>query len=473
MYNSPHIHARDGNSDSSGKLSTSTIVVIVVVCGAVVVLALILFLWRFLFRLCSRKKPNPLPPVQLLAHQRQEQVAALAERKTFYEADSFRGSTYKPPLHQTPSYASLLPGSSISSRQNSVHVDHATSADSLSALGPPVSMNGLIPPNPLFNPHASTSSVNSSSDGVSPSSSVPFSDTASYVSHVTSASGHRLSSRPGGRSVPRSQSRPVSLASSVGTMQTFQSSRGSIIRGAPHSRLSNIQIVLPAPLAPQTYPFHPADVGMDRMSGSYILGGTGEDESAGQSVFVDRWVPVGTRSMSASNIHTGPPSARPSSSTNPRIRSSLSQSTTAPLPQQAYRRSQSQPRLSGPRSSQGALSHQMPMPHQSPPPPVPQLPSEFSRFSQAVVYEEVEPVRGRSRSSTIVRSAPLPHARISGESNGGGPHMFAPMQAPTPTAVPESADHLPPPRPPDKRARRQSESRSRRNTLQKPRGYAS
>lgn len=453
MYNNPQLYVRDGTSDN-GKLSTGTIIIVVVVCGSVVVLASILFLWRLLFRLCNRKKSNPLPPVQLLAHERQEQATTFADGKAFYSTSSLNGSMYKPTLQHAPSFASLLPRDASSSRQNSVFVDDATSAESIPTLGPPVSADNLTPPNPPFNPYITAESVES----MQPSSSVPFSDVSSTISHVTSLSGHRP--RVGSRAMSRSQSRPVSLASSAGTMQTFQStrSRGSVLRGPPHSRMSNIQIVLPAPLAPETYPYT-GNGAQNAMSG-YM----GQDDAFDRrSVFADQWVPVGARSLSMHATSIPGPSVGRAISTNPRIPSSLSQSTTVTMSQQTYHRSQSQPRIIGarpypPRSQSAGPSYASGSTTHTPPPPVPSRPAGYATPLQERTANE-EPMRGRPRSATVVR--PAPHSR--GLSQDQQVAQLAAL-----SSIPYASDQPPPPRPPEEARWQPSRSRSRRNTLRKP-----
>ncbi|CCM02214.1 uncharacterized protein FIBRA_04294 [Fibroporia radiculosa] len=290
---------------------------------------------------------------------------SLAERKPLYETDSFRGSTYKHGFYPTDSYASLTPGSSVGSRQASV-IGEDTTADNLSTLGRPLIADTLPLPNPPFNSHSSSYSVTSPDPAeVPPSLSIPLSD-ASSASYVASMSGAPYNSRTTARALQRSQSRPTSMASSVGTVQSTQSRR-SVLRGPPHSIHSNIQIVLPAPLAPEAFPYPPSIDGTNSArSSSY----TSDTDSPRQSVHVDQWVPVGMRSASMSGVGPAAPSRSRSArgSTNPRIPSSLSQSTTAPSSRSLDRRSQSQPRMgTGPRSQVSPVEAQMP------PPPVPHV----------------------------------------------------------------------------------------------------
>ncbi|TFY59509.1 hypothetical protein EVJ58_g5730 [Rhodofomes roseus] len=149
MPNASAVRPRDGSSNGGG-LSTSTIIIIVVVCGAVFILASVLFLWRFVTRLFRRKKSNPLPPVQLLAHQREAHVVSLMERKTLYaiDTDSMLGLTYKNGLAHTSSDGSLTPGGSVyPSRSNSANAEDAMSTETVSALGQPLSVDTAVLPN--------------------------------------------------------------------------------------------------------------------------------------------------------------------------------------------------------------------------------------------------------------------------------------------------------------------------------------
>ncbi|KAI0936115.1 hypothetical protein AcV5_004336 [Taiwanofungus camphoratus] len=509
MHNVHGIQARDGDGGSS-KLSTSTIVIIAVVCGCVVALVFALFLWRLLYRICRPKKPTPLPPVQPLAYEREQQLATLAEFKnrhsTFYESDSLHALSYiKRPLHHVASEASLIPGSSVaSSRQNSILAEDATSAESLSPYVTPLPADSHPLPHPHFgvaaSPHASLASFSSSAgdtEAVSASPCAPFPDATDSVDHVTPLSGppspsasSNMSSiggpRPSGRSVSRSRSR-ISLASSAGTTYSMQTthSRGSTLRGAPHSRHSNIQIVLPAPLAPEMYPYAQSagQDGINSNRSSYALSSVQGDGSSRRSVFVDQWVPVGIRSLSMGNMvekgstnfaaiptHT----VRSHTSTQPRIPSSLSQSTTISSHHSA-RRAQSQPRLNTspsnyPKLASSASSSNLRDRERVP--PVPRIPSAHSDISS--VPQEHEQIRGRSRTSTSRSVGPLQTERSFSQQMPGewqkenlrtappvvvarsGPQGPTDLEQPLPQLFLESSEHRP-------------RSRTREGTLHKKR----
>ncbi|KZS99538.1 uncharacterized protein LAESUDRAFT_667859 [Laetiporus sulphureus 93-53] len=306
MHYDTHVYARDGDSDNGG-LSASGTIAIIVVCICIAILAFSLFLWRFLYRLCSRKKSNPLPPAQPPVHGRSYQ--AWVDRKAFQESGSgsLRGLTYYN-LSAAVSQGSLTPASSIlNGREN----DDALSVRS--AWGPVGFLNYSLP-NPVLNPYASMISVASSAaseDGA-------FTPHASEsVSHISQA----LPSHPTARGPPRTQSRPFGR----------------------------------------------------------------------RSVHVDQWVPIRPRSLSMINSAGG----RTSSPNLPFPRS-RSQSRITPSANQTYRRSQSQPRMdpsplrlysNPPAYPVAATSH-------SPPPPVPQLPAEYSRTAKAGDVEDTD--RGRS-----------------------------------------------------------------------------
>lgn len=308
-----HLFARDGDGSGNG-LSTGSIIAIVVVCACVGILVLALFLWRLLIRFCRPNHPAPLPPVQELAHRREQQLAALAEqrmenRPTTWLDDSFnsRGSQM---LYQASSAQSLLP-QGTPERKSSIQTDgdEGATAESMSPLPSPVPMEPpLHPPNPAFFGSSGWDSSNSSPNnsprdsfigasgnpGIepapSPSPSVPFSSSSSSGSHITAAGSQPFQSSSSHATYPRqmrsrsnyrtdAQGRRLSLVSSVGTNFSSPGFRStSVIRGAPHSRHSTVQIVLPAPLGPHS-----------------PMEGYGNQEARRSSVMADQWVMAGSR----------------------------------------------------------------------------------------------------------------------------------------------------------------------------------
>ncbi|KAL6304239.1 hypothetical protein BKA93DRAFT_301590 [Sparassis latifolia] len=321
MYYAP-LHARSGSGGGS-KLPTSTIVIIVVVCVAVLALVLVMFLWRILFRACRRDKPTPLPPVQPLAHHREQQLAAFAgwnnsRPTTFFEYDNLHAGMSSRHLLHTGSATSLLPGSVALSSNSSFTEDAGF------GLSSPEPTDHLPCPNPSSgvddNQDSNLGGSFSSSrfvEAIPPSPSIVFSETSSSISHSTSTSTHLLAPRSGsvpspsrlGRSSssPRSLSRRVSVASSLATSHTTHS-RVSTIHGAPHSIHSNIHIIMPAPLAPRSYPYASSH-------NSHALNMAHGDQSERRSVFVDQWIPIGTRSSSVGSMtqHSGMSSSGTSS----------------------------------------------------------------------------------------------------------------------------------------------------------------
>ena len=316
--------------DSGSGLSTSTIIIIAVVAGSVVVLVFVLFAWRVLARWCRRSRSVPLPPVQDLAHHREQQLAAFTDRKLGRQSTWADPSHLHPPVYSshllsaTGSSASLIRGSPDftgsrgPTRENSWNVEDTVSAESSPY---PLSTEVLQPPNPSFlpagpNPHYSMSSVASTSSDVASdlNGGLPASPSEMTHSVESSAYSHPRGASPARLRPPRTPrarpSRPMSVVSSAGTLHSVQSSQsaGTVLRGAPHSIHSSVQIVLPAPLAPELYPHaHPlADAGGgDRRS---TLGG------ADRRSVADPWV---TARMSAARGDRGSSAPRSSSGEHP------------------------------------------------------------------------------------------------------------------------------------------------------------
>ncbi|KAH8100564.1 hypothetical protein BXZ70DRAFT_160382 [Cristinia sonorae] len=376
------------DSPSGGKLSPSTIVVIAVVCGCVVILALVLFLWRSILRLFRPNHAAPLPPVQPLAHQREQHLVAFADRTSMAPPSWVDVSLHAP--HYFPATNSDISLLQPGTPKDSVFADEVTTAESLSTLPSPLSNSEtyLPPPNLVVRSADSPSPSDSSSmryptpvsesanNLVSRSESVPHSETAS--SSVSAASSTRPpmstnSQTPSpSRSRPRStmrsmQTRPTSMISYAGSNHSGRTSvrtNSTVIRGAPHSRHSNIQIVMPAPLAPQMTPF-----------------GHGWETSSSSnrsSIFVDQWVNGGSANGTVNSRHSNVPSEW--NNTTPRR--SHRQSLPANL----------------------SVSIVAPWTTQEPPPPVPRIPSEFMvpqvhRTQEMELTDVAVEERGRPRLS--------------------------------------------------------------------------
>ncbi|KAJ7169633.1 hypothetical protein C8R46DRAFT_1089445 [Mycena filopes] len=222
-------------------LSAHTTLIIAVAAGSVGGLLLLLILYRLLRR---PAKPNPLPPKQELARYREHQIHVAESRPpTWYDT----GSLSAPPSGTFgASKSSLLPPDSRGGspfRRASMNTSESPSED-ISHFPP------MLPP-------------------LHPPSSFDTSSTSLSTSETDSPSprASRNNRRP----------RPLSVGSNVSSAAVSRLSRNSRqnIRGVPHGPHSEVQIILPAPLA-----FN------DR---------TSYHESARLSV-VDQWAPMAVRS---------------------------------------------------------------------------------------------------------------------------------------------------------------------------------
>ena len=299
------------DDDNDGKLSTTTIIVIVVVCSCVGLLILALFLWRLIFRTCRRSRPTPLPPVQELAHRREQQFAVFADRQVVNKPTAWLGDSLgsrQSQLYHASSALSLLPATP--ERNSSAHDDEGATAESSSPLP---DEQPLHPPNPAFfgtswdpssSPHNSfistTTTASSTAPSPSPSTNIPLPD-ASPSAAITAADSAQPHAPAGSHGTPprarmsRSSSRPQAdtlnrrlsqMSSATTTHRSIASRNSSVICGPPHSRHSNIQIVLPAPLGP-----HPLNTDSSIVE-------HGDRSSVRTSGFADQWVNAGSRSSS-------------------------------------------------------------------------------------------------------------------------------------------------------------------------------
>ncbi|KAH9890893.1 hypothetical protein C8Q73DRAFT_792345 [Cubamyces lactineus] len=498
LLDQPRLIRRDSDS-GGGKLSTSTIIIIAVVCGCVVLLVFVLFLWRNLARSCRRSRKVPLPPVQDLAHHREQHhaasAAAVSRPATWVDPQLFhhpRGYSAHF-LSATASNASLIRSSpDLSSlnptRENSWAVDDATVATSAesSPYPTPLSTDDLRAPNPSYfataNPHNSMASVVSDASDSSALAASPSELAASVESSTSlmpqqsgSASSHVPSARPRPPRASRSRSRPLSMVSSAGTMQSLQTSHSlNTLRGPAHSIHSSIQIVLPAPLAPELYPaVRPTDErismfgggssggSMSRANSFYGGGGEGDRRSV-----ADPWLSgaVGQPkrasmrmeregSGSGSSSRRSSVGPRPTSASAARPRSSLSKMASASslsdsASTKAARRAQSQPPAAPypppppphPLSQPGsrATSPGPPRPPSAPPvpmyggaPPVPRIPSMYG--SSGVAYpiseEQHELDERHARGRPPRKPDPTPaHAPA------GYPYWHSPSPVPQPAS---------------------------------------
>lgn len=292
------LYARNDNDGKSG-LSTSSIIAIAVVCGCVGILIFTLFLWRLLVRCCKPKKSAPLPPVQDLAHRRQQQSAAFTASRQTQWLDPSKASLHANDSFKTGSSISLL---RTSEKNGSGYIDDSVTAES--SVHSPVSSEDeppLQPPNPMFyppatansSPHASMISSESSDSGfprsmMSPSPtqqpSEGHSSQISVESRSTSRPPRSRNTTPS-RMRQSSRGRPVSQISEGTSYSGHTLRSASTGRGAPHKPFSGVQIVLPAPLAPEA-------ANIPRRTSSHGL-------SSRNSVFSDQWVAAGSRPVNA------------------------------------------------------------------------------------------------------------------------------------------------------------------------------
>jgi hypothetical protein len=213
--------------------------IIIVVCGVFGVLIL-LYILRLLIRSRRRNIATPLPPIQPLAHHREQQIPKIE----FWQ----ELPRQKFGLHSSRS--SLLPKPSRPSSFVLVSTDDV----SLS----PVSPLSPDPPPPL------------------PSRSFQDLSSSSFISSETD-----LPATPPHQSRQSSPRRPRPLSTSslntAGTLISRPASRHTL-RGVPHAPYNQIQIVLPTPLAPSLY---------RRASLQGVL------PDPDRLSTVDMWVPVG------------------------------------------------------------------------------------------------------------------------------------------------------------------------------------
>ena len=263
------------------------ITIIIIVLGSVGGVFITLLFWHLLFRSSRSSRSAPLPPVQALVHEREQQLAAFTvHQNTSVPRIFFDDRPSSPVRHRHGSNVSLIPHIENSSANNSYRgvslYTHETDdgvEGASTSHGNPLhpSAPHFSPPHPPFN--ASSASLPSSNDHTSePTSLTPVGS--------TSASPSRSARRPN----PRSRPRPFSVVSN-GTSHTATTARSrSSIRAAPHAPHSNVQIVLPAPLAPDLYPSVADEHGRKFLVGDVAYGDNW------RSSLADKWISVGQQS---------------------------------------------------------------------------------------------------------------------------------------------------------------------------------
>ena len=197
------------------KFTTALIVVLAV--SSLVICAAVLFL---IVRCYRRPKPAPLPPIRSLAHHREK------DSTYFPHPHALRNSLGPQQLGGYESDMSLMRPSD----KPSFHTDGSDATPSSSHYS--FSSSPQTTPTPQPNPQPA--------DEEQPSTT----QTQDYLTATRRP-------RPGSQGQRRPRSRVISVASTNTTYSQLSPRPTSIIRGPPHSSLSSVQIVLPAPLAPQ------------------------------------------------------------------------------------------------------------------------------------------------------------------------------------------------------------------------------
>jgi hypothetical protein len=253
-----------------------TTIVVLVVAASVGSLLVIILCWRIFSRLSSRSRSAPLPPRQPLVHHREHQLAAFSEYKNVPDIPIHCGSNVSLVPHTDEFPADIPNPASLSTHE----MDGGINDNPLSSDGTPLS-----PPTPsFFTPHlppsASSTSLLSSNDH----------SQSSLSSRATSP--NPSSRRPNANREPR----PYSVVSD-GTSHTGMTARSrSSARCAPHAPHSNVQIVLPAPLAPDLYSRCASE---DLRRQRSVVGDNTYRDSWRDSM-ADKWISVGQHAMPAS-----------------------------------------------------------------------------------------------------------------------------------------------------------------------------
>jgi hypothetical protein len=335
-------------------------VIIIAASASVGGLLLVIILWRFLSHL-FRPKSAPLPPRQAPVHQRELQLVAFTEHKNasvpqILTDDSFSGHIhYGSDSALLPSNVGDLPPST-SNPVSSYETDETTLDSSYG--------NRLHPPSPHFFPpripHTpSSSSLPSSGDDSAPSSDAATPPTPLSTSVSASPSFRRARNRSG------HQPRPMSSAS-ISTLHTARSRQS--VRAAPHAPHSNVQIVLPAPLAPNLYDSE--RITSDRPRVQSMFGRESTYSDSWRTSLVDTWISVGQHGLPDPE-----PMERQYGHDSTERPTRLIRRGSSPGPRSPRSRSNPSP-LSRHRPSSGL--DQVP---QGTHPPVPRVPSEYGALS--------------------------------------------------------------------------------------------
>ena len=221
---------------------TTTIIIAVVVTLAGIIGLLVLF--RLIRRCLSRKNSAPLPPIQPIAHQREVDLAEFKESKlnphrSLVHHQSWRASGHHlmaPTFPESDATSSDLSLAREFDPYNGPTPQRVDSDPSLHQRA-----LGLEAPTPAFHSHRN-SPIGSDSDLGSVNSS-PMRTT--FPTHTSPDIPISPSSNNSHTPLYRLRDRPSSVASNYS-----RKSSASRIQGAPHGPYSNVNIVLPVPLAP-------------------------------------------------------------------------------------------------------------------------------------------------------------------------------------------------------------------------------
>jgi len=298
-------------SDTNSKSSTKTTTIIVAVLAAVAAFVLIFFVVRSIRHwMQKRATVVPLPPVQPIAHHREHQLAQFAERK-FMSSTSSSSPSSRPGSWAMQQFSnapdrvgsgSMSDTSLIPSEHRRTQSNHnTTNSDTPS---PNISQGDekdpLPHPSPAFhgtgNPRDSSSSFGSiperSSGTPSP---LPFPDTPPPSSQSHSSTHPLIPSNSTSSAPIRPlRQRPTSVISNT-SRRSQAGTAATTIRGAPHGPHSNVQIILPTPLAPGLSPYGRGE------DGEWLHEGVGKDVREGvvrsdsRLSIADKWagVPIG------------------------------------------------------------------------------------------------------------------------------------------------------------------------------------
>jgi len=393
--------------------------IIVIVCASVGGI-FFLFVLFSLFRRIRKPEPAPLPPIQPLAHHREQQLAKNESRTTVWYDPAYLSVPPHPLSTSSRGSKMFLLGpeissSNIPSRHASLNISETTSED-LSMSTTPLEPEPSLPlPHPSFHPLGGSSSSLGSNDTDAPPSPSPSItpvsaiesplplDTASVQPFIAIARQSRSASTSHSQRRPR----PLSVGSTASS--AFSRTSRSTIRGVPHGPHSNVQIILPAPLA--TGPHHQDGRQLSHYS-----------PSQSRLSVVDQWASAAV--SSSESVDAVPRKQRRSLSSEDRFASTSWRVSSPTAHSRSPRRVASTSSYAS--SSLDHTSQHLQGSYHSFPPPVPRIPSIYgnvnSIYSDDVTTIQEEVDRGRSRfpSPLQIPEQPEPVGLLGGMDSEGG-----------------------------------------------------